>query len=176
MKIINDNLKKAGYFNIALIVIAIVLRLIIINTVPTIVKIDSIICIAALIFGLFYALSGYKKDGAKYYKAFISLYFVSSIVSLITSIIAPTSESINIYILFINIVVIVLLFILAFVKDVGISKSTNISLLILLVNIIKMFYTNKLTYQGGFANLILACILCVFVSAKYRDKESRGTK
>ena len=78
MKLINENLKKVGYVNAVLIIVAIVLRAIIIPTAPTLIKIDAIACILALISGLVYCLNGYKKDVAKYYKAFMILYLVSN--------------------------------------------------------------------------------------------------
>lgn len=177
MKVVNDNLKKAGYLNAVLIVIAIVLRLVSIGSVPTVVQIDSALCIIALIFGLFYSLSGYKKDSAKYYRAFMYLYLVSSIVSLL----APLLVTSNTFITVINAIIVILVLVLAFAKDIGVDNSTYFSLLILLLNLVKLFYSftgvaefSKMA--SNFANLILACILCIFVSAKYKDKESRGSK
>ena len=178
MKLINDNLKKAGYFNAALIVIAIIMKLVTFFNVPTLVKIDSVLCVAALVFGLFYSLNGYKKDAAKYYKGFMYLYFASNIISLLVPLLAPMFEKVNYFIVSINAIILILAFILTFIKDLGVNKSTILSMLILLLNVIKLFYNvaNKTTIQAGFSNLILACILCVFVSAKYADKASRGAK
>ena len=178
MKFINDNLKKAGYFNVVLIIAAIIAKLATIKKVSMLVNIDSIVCIIALVFGLFYSLSGYKKDSAKYYKVFMYLYFASNILSLMVPLLAPKFETVNYFIASINAVILVLVFILTFINDLGVNKSTNLSMLILLLNIIKLFYdvSNKTTMQSGFSNLILACILCVFVSAKYADKASRGAK
>ena len=177
MKLINDNLKKTGYFNAALIVIAIIMKLITLKDVSTLVKVDSIVCIIALVFGLFYSLNGYKKDAAKYYKSFMYLFFVSSVLSLLVPSIAPLSGKTNYFIASINVIILVLVFLLAFIKDLGVNKSTNISMLILILNIVKLFYNVQITvFLLGFSNLVLACILCVFVSAKYADKEARGAK
>ena len=178
MKFINDNLKKAGYFNATLIIVSIIVKLITIKEVPTLVKIDSTLCIIALVFGLFYSLSGYKKDAAKYYKVFMYLYFVSNILSLASQLIAPMFGKKDFFVVSINAIVLILVFVLTFIKDLGVNKSTNISLIILLLSVIKLFYdvANKTTIPSEFVNLILACILCVFVSAKYKDKESRGVK
>ena len=176
MKFINDNLKKAGYFNAALIIVAIVFRLYFIGIFPTAIKIDSIICTIALIFGLFYSFNGYKKDAAKYYKAFMYLYLFSSLFSFIASI---SGDKTNIIIVITNVVILLSAAALAFAKDLGESKSNTLSLVILALNIVKMFVVISTTGVSlavtlHFSNLVLACILCVFVSAKYADKQSRG--
>ena len=173
MKLINDNLKKTGIFNSIFIVIAIVFRLYFISVFPIATKIDSIICIVALIFGLFYCLSGYKKDAAKYYKAFMYLYLFSCIFSLVASCDGSVLSIIA------NVLILVSAFILAFVKDLGEKKSNGLALAILGVSIIKLCLVITKTIPHisvAFANLMLTCILCVFVSAKYADKTSRGAK
>lgn len=175
MKFINDNLKKAGYFNAALIIIAIVFRLYFIGIFPTAIKIDSIICTIALIFGLFYSFNGYKKDAAKYYKGFMYLYIISSLFSLVASILGDG----NLLVIVANTIVLVLVSMLAFVKDFGETKSNGAALVILAISIFKLCLVATKTIPHisvAFANLILACILCVFVSAKYADKETRGTR
>ena len=75
-------------------------------------------------------------------------------------------------------IIVVLVFILAFIKDLGVNKSTCLSLMVLILNVIKLFFdvAEKVTIPSGFANFVLACVLCVFVSAKYADKASRGAK
>lgn len=178
MKLINDNLKKAGYFNTILIIGAIGVKVYSLTKVNTFVKIDSIVCIFALVFGLIYSLNGYKKDVAKYYKIFMYLYLVSSVLSLMAPLVEPILTTINIFVVTINVALLILVFALAFIKDLGVNKSTNIAMVILLLNIIKLLYNvaNKITIPSGFANLVLPCISCVLVSAKYKDKESRGAK
>lgn len=174
MKLLSNNLKKAGYFNSVLIIVAIVLRILSLGNLPIFVTIDSIICIAALVFGLFYSLNGYKKDAAKYYKGFMYLYFVSCIFSFLV----PIFRDKDVLTMISNAIVLVAAFILAFVKDLGEKKSTYLSLTVLLFSVIKFFYkiTNNITFSAKFGNLILAIILCVFVAAKYADKEARGAK
>ena len=177
MKLINDNLKKVGYFNALLIVIAIILRAIIIPTAPTLIKIDAIACILALISGLVYCLNGYKKDVAKYYKAFMILYFVSNISSILMSILHAS----NTILIIANVIIIICVAFLAFSKDLGEKKSNSFALSVLAINAIKLIYDIVAspaagTVRGGITSLILACILCMFVSAKYADKASRGAK
>ena len=178
MKLINDNLKKTGIFNSILIVIAIVLKVINFSSFPIYIKIDSVVCLFALVFGLFYSLNSYQKDAAKYYKAFMCLYFISSLLSFIASI---SGGDTNLLIIIANVAILISVFVLAFVKDLGEKKSNGFALTIFALNIIKMLIvvvtkTVLLAIKVHFSNLILACIICMFVSAKYKDKEIRGTK
>ena len=177
MKLIDDNLKKTGYFNATLIVIAIILRVIVIPTAPILIKIDSIACLLALISGLVYCLNGYKKDVAKYYKAFMILYLISNISSIAMSILHAS----NIILIIANAVIIICVAFLALGKDLGEKKSNSFALVVLAINAIKLIYNIVAnptvgTVRGGITSLILACILCMFVSAKYADKASRGAK
>lgn len=177
MKLINENIRKAGYFNAALIAIAIVLKAICIGIGTSLSKVDSIICILALMFGLLYSLNGYKKDAAKNYKAFMYLYFISNAFALT----APLAIEVDALILVSNIIMFVLVFILTFIQNLGVKKSTNVSMVILIITIIKFLYAvvklgDSLSIYSGFSSLALSCVLCVFVSAKYKDKASRGTK
>ena len=186
MKLINDNLKKAGIFNSVLIVIAIVLRLIPLKSVPTLVKVDSIICIVALIYGLIYALYGYKKEASKYYKTFMYLYLLSSIISFATVLdfAVDILGKIGILMIIANAIILVSVFLLAFIKDFGEKKSNNFALLVFALNIFKLLFDliiigssiELANISAGFSNIMLSCILCLFVSAKYADKSSRGAK
>lgn len=184
MKLINDNLKKAGIISSILIVVAIVLRLIAITAVPTIIKIDALLCIVALLCGLLYTLNGYKKSVANYYKAFMYLYSISSILSLGSSLSFAIADlgKFGIIMIITNAVILISVLVLAFAKDFGEKKSSILSLLVLSLNVFKLL--SDISIKGlttpiisaGFGNLILACVSCVFVSAKYVDKASRGTK
>lgn len=176
MKILKENLKKAGYFNAGLIVVAIVLRLMNMFNTPALAIVDSIVCIAALIFGLFYSLKGYKKDAAAYYKLFMYLLLVSSLMSLSTIVV-----KFNVLMLICDAIILICVVALAVANNLGESKSNNCALIILICDLIKFFYVvakikDMPTIAGEFANLVLACVLCVFVSAKYTDKATRGTK
>ena len=186
MKLINENFKKAGYFNTALIIIAIVLRLISFVNSRAITKIDCIVCIGALVYGLIYALNGYKKDAAKYYKTFMYLYLLSNTISFIIALTSAISEIGNLGVLMIVVNGIILLSVcsLTFIEDIGESKSNIFALSILLLNILKLVIDIAIIgttittphTSAWFANIVLACVLCVFVSAKYADKASRGSK
>ena len=179
MKLINSNLKKVGYFNAVLIVVAIVLRIFQIVSMPIYVKIEAVICIIALLFGLFYCLSGYKKDAAKYYKAFMYLYLISSLFALIGPAFSILGDR-NILIIISRVLVFIAVFVLAFVKDLGENKSNKLALAILVINVVTLCFgvaTKAIPFISmHLGNVVLACILCMFVSAKYADKASRGAK
>ena len=181
MKLINDNLKKAGYFNAVLIVIALVLRLATFVSIPTLGKIESIICIVALIYGLIYSLNGYKKDASKYYKIFMYLYLLSTVITLILTFFVAINElrKYGVLVIIANVIILMSLAILAFAKDLGEKKSNGLALAVLAISIFKLCFVSTKTISHisiAFDNLMLACILCVFVSAKYADKASRGAK
>ena len=183
MKLINDNLKKAGYFNAVLIAIAIVLRLINFKDISLYAKIDAAVCVISLLFGLLYSINGYSKDVAKDYKMFMLFYAISAMVSIIV----PVLDLLNVGIgslkfvsVAIDAITTTCAFMLAFGKDLGYEKSIkyvtlalSVSIIKLLLNIVKLDFTHSIPSS---AHLIQAIIAYVFVSAKYKDKEARGTK
>ena len=73
---------------------------------------------------------------------------------------------------------------LAIVKNLGEKKSNYLALLVLALSIFKLIFDVAIiglsmglpNISAGFSNIMLACILCVFVAAKYADKKSRGAK
>lgn len=184
MKLTAENIKKANIFNSLLIVIAIALRLTVFTKITRIAQTETIVCILALLFGLFYSLNGYKKDSAKYYMTFMILLALNSIVSLC----GPISEMINGTITFISIVfaivealVLVCAFMLSFGENLGKAKSTKISYIFLLLEIVKaiLALSNGIITPMGLSSvsfLILGFIVCLLVNAKYADKESRGAR
>lgn len=183
MKLINMNLKKTGIFNSILIVIALVLRVKNIVGMSTVRIIDTIVCAIGLIFGLLYCLNGYKKDAAKYYRVFMYLYALDSLISFIVSLTLYEFNSmamINI-IHGINISILVCACLLAFVKDFGEYNTKTVACIILVLNAIKFFSdltsgALEVINYASLTNLVQAIIVYVLVSHKYIDKESRGVK
>ena len=183
MKLINDNLKKAGIFNSILIVLAIVLELLTIKEALLFEIIDISICVIGLLFGLLYSLNGYKKDVAKYYKWFMYLFALRSIISFIVSISKFGFDSVPLINLIhiINFVILICVCLLAFVKDFGEHNSKTAACIILVLTGIRLFsdisYASlKDTHYATLAIFVQAIITYVLVSQKYADKESRGAK
>lgn len=183
MKLINDNLKKTGIVNSILIIIALVLRLKNIGNMTAVRIVDTIICAVGLIFGLLYCLKGYKKDVAKYYKVFMYLYAVSSLISFIVSLTLfgfNSMERINL-IHGINIAILICACLLAFVKDFGEHNSKTTACIVLVLNAIKLFHDAtsgalEITNYASVTNFVQTIIVYILVSQKYIDKTSRGAK
>ena len=183
MKLINDNLKKTGIVNSILIVIALVLRVKNIGKMSGIAIVDAIVCAAGLVFGLLYCLNGYKKDVAKYYKGFMYLYVLDSIISFVAILTLfgfDSTNGIN-YVHAIHITILICACLLAFVKDFGEQNSKTAAFIILVLNGIKLFNDilsgalAKVDY-ASLAIFVQAIIVYVLVSHKYADKASRGAK
>ena len=180
MKLSNDNLKKAGYFNSVLIVAAIILRAINFANSPTLMMVDNVVCILALVFGLLYSLNGYKKEAAKYYKTFMYLYALSSLISFAAPLISFGIGNYNLENV-INFAVFVCACLLAFVKDFGKNNSNTtvcIALVLTGIKLVNDLLNGTLVnlHFASFSIFVQAMIACVLVSHKYIDKESRGAK
>ena len=179
-------LKLAGIINSIFIVFAILLRIVFFNYEDGIlVIIDSCVSIATLVFGIIYAISGYKKNAAKFYKTFMGAYLFSCVLSLVTLasyfISIGQLASINSILALLCIVLSIFAsYKLCFGLDLGYKKSQKLALIILLSNLIKMIvdllFKLPMSLPIDFSNLIFSCILMVFVLGKYLEKENRGTK
>lgn len=187
-------LKKAGTITINAILVAVILRVSLYTTVQTLAaRIQSVISIVALTFGVFYALKGYKKNAAKNYKGFMLLYFVNGLLSIVAPLSIEMSTNsfrlVSGVTLAGNIVIVICACILALGKDLGKNKSLTLSYAILGCNLIKLVAiildleknpnivdTKTLAYAivAYVSNLLLAAILVIFVDGKYMDKEARG--
>lgn len=185
MNLLSKNLKKAGIFNTVLILIAIGFRAYQLIDCSMLVKIDGVLCILALLFGVFYSFDGYKKDAGKYYRGFMGLYFISSVVSIATPIEAILDstyvfDEATIIAIF-NIVIAVCIFLLGFKKDLGKEKSLNLSYAVVALDIgklaINLFIKASMSIISiDVSNLVLGLFTCAFVIVKYLDKQSRGSK
>ncbi|MDO4940166.1 MAG: hypothetical protein Q4E33_00565 [Erysipelotrichaceae bacterium] len=186
MELINKNLKKVGIVNSISIAVAICLRLFQLKDTHLIANIDGVVCILTLLFGIFYSLSGYKKDAAKYFKIFTLLFLASSIVTvacgidLIMANEGPIITNQGYSLVASSLAIVFCAAIIAFGKDLGKKKSSNLSYIIMVADVVKLlhslFIKNETFIATDFLNLVLAIILLVFISAKYADKASRGAK
>lgn len=184
MNFVNSNLKKAGYVNVALIFVAIALKLFGFVEMPTFVQIESVACIISLLFGLLYSFNGYTKEAADDYKLFMFFYALSCLASVIVT----TADIVNgpvralVYVNAIaSLISLVCSIVLTFAKDLGYEKSSFLSVLILGASAITILWhilvgCPLLYSTASFAHLIQSFIVCVFVSAKYTDKQARGSK
>ena len=186
MNFITKNLKQAGIFNLVLIVVAIVLEVVgIIGS--DCIFIDYALSVAkvlSLLSGSLYALYGYKKEAAKYYKGFMFLYFVSVLISIYGEItyldyIEWSSSMLSTYANFARFIPILLL---TFIPNFGEKKSKicayilfGLSLFIFARAVI--LYGSSVLYVANWLSEVAAsAIACIFVNEKYADKTSRGAK
>ncbi|MBQ3295461.1 MAG: hypothetical protein IJH00_03130 [Erysipelotrichaceae bacterium] len=139
--------------------------------------ISSIVRIIAMGVGILYMLSGYKKSSAGYYKLFFCLMVV--VLILRTMVFVSTGKSV------IMIIGSILTIILAFVLLVGKDLGRDVSL-ILLTALIVIEVLLKLPFSlndvsigqlGGELSMFMVFGTAGFmITAKYIDKELRGTK
>ena len=191
MSFITKNLKKVGIVNTVLIAVCLILDGYVIGLNPSLLSYPSYVAtncfkIAAIISGLIYAISGYKKNSAKYYKGFMVLLFIARIIDAFNDLYITLSYATvynNSYFTTVfKFIIVACIAILAFAKDFGKKKSLIVVYVSLICDAI-IFVRILTTYSSIFADivliftyLILGCITTVFVEAKYIDKESRGAE
>lgn len=180
MEFITKNLKQAGIFNATLIVLGIVYDIVRLFSVSNAYALIAIVLqILAYCAALNYAFKGYKKDAAKSYRHFLYAFGLSIIATMIsTSMRGKAPVRANIY-AFISLVCVMAL---AYTKDIGKTRSYIFAIVALAFSVISLLdqlINSGLALRGLLVTLsefILSMVLFVFVIAKYRDKQERGTK
>ena len=180
MEFITKNLKQAGIFNTALIIIGIVYDVVRIFSISNTYSLIAIVLqLFAYCAALNYAFKGYKKDAAKSYRHFLYAFALSIIATMISASMrgkAPMRANICAFISLVCVMA------LAYTKDIGKTRSYAFALVALassVINLAGQLIRSGLTYKGLLVTLsefILCMVLFVFVIAKYRDKQERGTK
>lgn len=145
--------------------------------------IQTVIYLIAILSGFLYAFNQYKKNAAKYYKGFMLLFCLESLLIVIFDLILSKSQGATSSISgVLSTVVCVNLFTLSFAKDLGKKNSLGFAFSVLgvsLINSIRLLvlYPNHFTIVGrAITDIALACVVCLFVIEKYADKAERGTK
>ena len=181
MNFFNKHSKIIPIFNIALLVAAFVLNLVYMlnNSLSTINVAANIICLCAIIAGLFYILKDYKKQAANYYKAYIALYVLSRLVYTIAEYSFSMTYGASYLSPILNTIVIVF-GISLLLKDLGKNTSLIFAWAMLALVVIDAIlsatvYFNSIFYNAAPA-LSTTCAAVLFVLAKYADKQSRGVK
>ena len=182
MNFITKNLKQAGVFNTILIATAIIVQVYLLCIdidMPTLPFAICVIVIIALAFGLFYAFYGYKKEAAKYYKAFMVLSLISYVVSAISHLPYFANAKVRTFAAFARIIPLIFL---SFKKDFGKKNSVICASVVFICSLINLIGTiMKLNFApvyilSSLNQVLLSAITIIFVEAKYADKEARGTK
>lgn len=142
-------------------------------------NIEIVTDILAVIIAYAYLVSGYSKGVANNYKTCMILSALNGVAVAIIS----TTESIQVLPLISCIVAIILLLVLAFVKNLGKVVSYIICGLLLFIRgngIVSVLLTSPIGTNDPqvpliFAQLCLALTITVITYAKYKDKASRDT-
>ena len=187
-KFVKNNQEKANVFNTVLSVLAIVFtsRLLFDAGYTVMDRIASVAFIFGLLSGLLYIASGYKKNANGYYKGFMIIYALQSVYAVIAKLCHDLAF--GLYTPFVIIpavcmgIAAVCVVILAFVKNLGVSKSLALAAVnfwvstggaVLAMILVKGFAARP---QLWLPFITIAALAFEFVIEKYVDKEARGTK
>ena len=187
-KFVKNNLEKINVFNVVLAVLAIVFtsRLLFAADSSVLDRVANVIRIIGLLSGLLYIAYSYKKNANGYYKGFMIIYalqLVSDVIAkcchdLAIGLYAPLSIFTSACVA----VGAVCIIVLAFVKNLGVSKSLKLAAVNFWVNtggaVIGMILVKGAIFHPEFwlTPITIAVLAFVFVCAKYADKEARGAK
>ena len=180
MEFITKNLKQAGIFNTALIVVGLAYDVFNLFNARNVYNVIAVVLqIVAYCFALNYAFKGYKKSAAKSFKMFLYAFALSMITTMAYTLIngkAPMHSTVFAAIRLVCVVI------LAFGKDLGKTKSyalAGTSLLFATISVVKQL-TNDVSLARqlitSLSAFILSAVLFIFIVAKYKDKESRVAK
>jgi len=128
--------------------------------------------ILLLVFAMLYCLTGYKKNSAKFFKAFLYLYTLVSFASILLTRTGPA------FLPMLEMLSFGILCILSVSKNLGADNSLVLSIANVVISLGRNVAYAVIVRQlpGALVgNLLLAVILGSMVYAKYADKASRGT-
>ncbi len=177
-------LKNIAIINEVLILLAIVFVISQFSTLSSIMMVNAAICTLALILGVIYTGSEYKKGVAEFFQAYMFLYFASSVVSLIAPIVNAVQFGFNTGLciaILVNIIVPICVAIVAFGKDLGKDKSAKLSYVDFIANVVLLVSclctkAPSSVYPIVISNFLLSINFSIFIYAKYIDKEKRGAE
>lgn len=187
-KFVKNNLEKINVFNVVLAVLAIVFtsRQLFAAGVSIMDRVAFVAFIIGLLSGLLYVVSSYKKNANGYYKCFMIIYALQSVYAVIAKLChdlaAGLYAPLSIFTTVCVAVGAVCIVLLAFVKNLGVSKSLKLAAVNFWVSIgsavIGMIFVKGAIARPEFwlSPIMIAVLAFVFVSAKYADKEARGAK
>ena len=137
----------------------------------------GIVNIMAMDVGILYLVSGYKKNSAMYYKLFFGLLSVALVIRIVLFLMNKA----NTLLLVCSIVSLILSLVLFLKKDLGRNYSLILFITLFLIEIVIKFpfMTNDASIRrmGNELSMFMLFGTAGFmISAKYIDKELRGTK
>jgi hypothetical protein len=143
----------------------------------------TLMVMVMLLTGVLYLVRGYKKNAAVYYKAFILLMVLVTLIDFITNMVCTTMNVLLIIRCVLFVIKIIFLLLLAFGKDLGRKKTWIILYVIIGLDIAGMIVMLIIMSGTGFdfsligviAALVADVTLGLAIHGKYDDKDSRGT-
>lgn len=186
----NNDLKTARIWCAIFIVLIIAAQIVVFLTPDTnsFLKVGTLLSTVALISALVYAMTSFGKKGAKFFMIYMLLFSLAEIPMLISQIMAMVDRvSGSAVQLLFTAVTVILLIILALMKDLGRKVSFSIVTVILIINLISAVISIAGTAISGAViglpvaiihcgqTILLATVAYLLVQAKYTDKEERGT-
>lgn len=156
-------------------------------------RIEAVLMIASLLSAFVYILKGYSKNMAKAYKVFLYTFLAEAVLSIVSVIVTSNQladmDSIVLPII-LSVIIALCIAILAFVKDLGKTKSFIAAGVLLATTFVSYFMGSSAhegVVRGGeviytsigllrSSTVLLAFTLGFLVIAKYVDKTARGTK
>ena len=175
--------KKISSISAALIVVALLLGVFLLTQSASVMKkVGTGIWMAALLFGLVYALKGYTKKAANFYTVFYAFSIISVVVDILICIVdAADAGFFEKYVpAILSLVFLVCLGLLGFMKDFGKEKSTATAYVALAASgaslVVACIIGHSDLFISAFARLVMAFMICIFVFCKYADKAERKIK
>ena len=141
----------------------------------------------AIVFGVYYVLSGFRKTGAKFFTRFLHFYAMAEFAAVIYA--ASLTDSFHSIVgVAVRVIIFALILTLATGKDLGKVRSVAISGTALALNLFMQIATLAAGITSGFdaqgrifalyaaSGVALSVTMFAAVLAKYTDKDERGTK
>ena len=182
MKKKNESLLKTIHTVLIALGFALSLYMLFSSKSSTLLSVMFLLRAAAFVASFVYLTEGYKKNADLFYKMFLWLVGLSTIISY-TSFIS-LGMKLTMFKSFITVMILVSFIFIIAAKDYGKVKSNIISITLAVLNVINIAMILKSTNYDvlnpnvliAIGQLILALTLAIMVWVKYLDKEARGAK
>lgn len=189
MKLDTNGLRKAYIINTLLVIAVFILDIIGIFKKDTLNTDKGAFAssMVAISFGLYYLVNSYKKNAAENYRYFLLFYGFNILIQLYGDLyyLAIFGEEILVTAsatAFSLVFMLVMLALLLVSKDLGYKVSSSFSYIILIFSIINLIiacvsFADSSSYILLTVNhVVMSCVTCMFVIAKYNDKALRNSK
>ncbi len=132
------------------------------------------------VFALIYCFMGYKKNTAVHFKLFCGVYILYALTTIYGKIVYIIAGKSNIASVIPAIAICIMLWLIAFVENLGKVKSMSLAIAVVACEVINVLLSlNKIDTPyliTLIAKVALAVVFTLMIYAKYLDKASRGSK